>query len=415
MTTEQMFGQQLGLGKAWRVVEARLESGSSTFLLKVEETAALWLEESARSGSSVTCHDHVEQMQWRHLNVFNKECVNVCALPGGRSGDDGKVYHVTPPWEGRSKHFTQEFEALALTLMREMPIKRVGHILSESNSRMWRMLFAHVKAAHERLSFANVVWVGTGEMNRRKGQTYLTLFADLLAEGVRFATLGKDASVWKAFAAGLLHHNEHPKAIRRVAIDMSVTYTKGVSGNLENAQVVNNKFYVIQNVVEACDEVRKGESRSDDEKRELLERTLWLWIKNRMNWAKKKIHKWESMALERCVTGTAYEMRLVLHVIYQWRDAEVAKKMFGNWCAWVKAIRGQTGELLEPKARAARIIEGRLAGILAHWTHGLTTTYMKGLNSLLSAVRRKARGYRTVEYMTDIVYFDAGNLTLTCN
>jgi len=27
------------------------------------------------------------------------------------------------PWEVRSKHFTQEFEAFALTLMREMPVK----------------------------------------------------------------------------------------------------------------------------------------------------------------------------------------------------------------------------------------------------------------------------------------------------
>ncbi|MEY3535253.1 MAG: hypothetical protein RLZZ582_829 [Verrucomicrobiota bacterium] len=36
--------------------------------------------------------------------------------------------------------------------MREMPVKRAGEILGESDSRMWRMLFAHVKAAYERLS-----------------------------------------------------------------------------------------------------------------------------------------------------------------------------------------------------------------------------------------------------------------------
>ncbi len=46
---------------------------------------------------------------------------------------------------------------------------------------MWRMLFAHVKAAYERLSFDTVVWVGADEMNRRKGHNYLTVFADLVA------------------------------------------------------------------------------------------------------------------------------------------------------------------------------------------------------------------------------------------
>ena len=72
MTPEVTFGQLLGLGKAWRVVEARLEASSSTSVLKVEEAAALSPEESARAGTPVTCDDHVEPMQWRHLNVFNK-------------------------------------------------------------------------------------------------------------------------------------------------------------------------------------------------------------------------------------------------------------------------------------------------------------------------------------------------------
>jgi hypothetical protein len=44
------------------------------------------------------------------------------------------------------------------------------------------MLFAHVKAANERLSFENVIWADIDEMNRRKGHNYLTVFADLLAK-----------------------------------------------------------------------------------------------------------------------------------------------------------------------------------------------------------------------------------------
>jgi transposase len=111
----------------------------------------------------------------------------------------------------------------------------------------------------------------------------------------------------------------------------------------------------------------------------------------------------------------AYQMRLVLQGIYERKDAEEARKLFRNWCAWVHAMRGQTGELLEPMARAARMVEGHLEGILAHWTRGLTTAFMEGLNSLFSAVKRRARGYRTVEYMTAMLYFVAGKLTLPCH
>jgi transposase len=39
---------------------------------------------------------------------------------------------------------------------------------------------------------------------------------------------------------------------------------------------------------------------------------------------------------------------------------------------------------------------------------------MEGIYSLFSAVKRKARGYRTVEYMTSMLYFVAGKLTLPC-
>jgi hypothetical protein len=56
MTPEETFGQLLGLGTAWRVVEALLEANSSTFMLKVEETSALWPEESPRAGNPVICH-----------------------------------------------------------------------------------------------------------------------------------------------------------------------------------------------------------------------------------------------------------------------------------------------------------------------------------------------------------------------
>ena len=176
--------------------------------------------------------------------------------------------------------------------MQEMPVKRAGQIRGESDTRMWRMLFADVKAAYERLSFDNVVWVGADEINRGKGHNYLTVVADLVAKSVLFATPGTSVSVWAAFDAELLRHNGHPKAIQHVAIDMSAAYTKGVSDNLGNARVVYDKLHVIQNVVEACDQIRKEESRADAGKRDRLERTRWMWLKNRVNWTEKEAQKW---------------------------------------------------------------------------------------------------------------------------
>lgn len=80
----------------------------------------------------------------------------------------------------------------------------------------------------------------------------------------------------------------------------------------------------------------------------------------------KKAQKRESMALEGYVAGIAYQMRLEHEGIYEGKDAEEVRKLFRNWCAWVHAMRGQTGELFEPIARANRMVEGVLEGTLAH-------------------------------------------------
>jgi hypothetical protein len=71
------------------------------------------------------------------------------------------------------------------------------------------------------------------------------------------------------------------------------------------------------------------------------------------------------MALARCVTEIAYEMRRAVQGIYEWKDVGGAIKLFGNGSAWWQAMWENTGYLFEPLARAAELIERRLEGILA--------------------------------------------------
>ena len=133
------------------------------------------------------------------------------------------------------------------------------------------------------MSFDNLVWVGADEMNWPIRHNYPTLFANLIAKRVLFATTGKDSSFWLAVAAELLRHNGHPKDIQNVAIDMSAFCTKGARDNLGNARMVSDKLHVIRNVVEACDQVRKAESRVDEGKPVRLEETPRMWLNNRFS------------------------------------------------------------------------------------------------------------------------------------
>jgi transposase len=415
MIPEKMFQQILALGESWRVVRMDYQEKEQQVLIRVEETPALWAQECCPhcQGKSVGGYDHAPERRWRHLNICQLQSEIVCALPRGQCKGCQKVYTVRAPWEGRSRGLTQEFEAFALTLMREMPVKKAGEILGETDQKLWRALFAHVAAAWQDLSWENVVWVGADEMNRKKGHNYLTVFADLAAKRVLLAVEGKDASVWERFAEELGRHNGHPKAITMVAIDMSPAYQKGVRENLGNAQIVFDKFHVISQVTQAVDEVRRKEVRQDAQAREQLEKTSWLWRKNPESWTARESDRWLQLKDKPLVTGLAYAMRLELQKAYAAGTVRQARNRFANWCRWVRTeAAALPSGLLEPMRKAAAMVERHLAGILGHWQHGLTTAFLEGLNSLFSATKRKARGYRSSEYQTAMLYFIAGKLEI---
>ena len=85
-------------------------------------------------------------------------------------------------------HFTKEFEAFALLLLREMPVSQVAQIVGETDTRLWRMLFRQVDAACAEADFSNVCCVGVDEMSVRKGHEYVSVFADLVRKRVLFST-----------------------------------------------------------------------------------------------------------------------------------------------------------------------------------------------------------------------------------
>jgi transposase len=250
-------------------------------------------------------------------------------------------------------------------------------------------------------------------MNRKKGHNYLTVFVDLAAKRVLLAVEGKDAGTWERFAEQLGQHNGHPKAIRQVAIDMSPAYTKGVQENFGNAVIVYDKFHVVGQVSAAVDEVRRAEARQDAVAREQLEKTCWLWRKNPEHWTEREEQRWGQLKDKPLVTGLAFAMRLELQRAYASASARVARSRFVKWCHWVRTESAAlTSGLLDPMRKAAEMVERHLEGILGHWQAGLTTAFLEGLNSLFSATKRKARGYRSTEYQIAMLYFVAGKLEI---
>ena len=80
------------------------------------------------------------------------------------------------------------------------------------------------------------------------------------------------------------------------------------------------------------------------------------------------------------------------------------------WVRWV--AQKHVSLMFLSMVKVAQMIEAHLPGILAHWKWRLTNAFMEGLNSVFQATKRKARGYRSQEYLITMLYFVADKLRL---
>jgi len=412
MTPEKLFEQLLGLCDEWRVSRCEFDATEGIVNLWVEELPHFWVVETARQKQPIELYDHTGELEWRHLNVFEHHCVLRCRLPRGQR-TDGSVYRVHPPWEGLCKHFTQAFEAMALLLLGQMPVAAVARQLDEHDTRLWRMLHAHVAAAYPQADFSGVTCVGCDEMSVRKGHRYVSVFCDLVGKRVLFACEGRDSSTWEKFVHALGEHNGHPRAIKEVSIDMSPAYIKGVLENIgKQALVVFDKFHVIAKVNMAVDEARRMEQRlSNKPERELLKKSRWVLLKNPGNLSEAQRERAAGLLKSTLGTLKAYQMRLALQEIYALSDKVRARRKLLAWCRWVRWSAGQyLAPIFKDMVKCAGMVERHLEGILGHWENRLTNAFMEGLNSVFSAVKRKARGFRNIGNLIAMLYFHAANL-----
>jgi transposase len=354
---------------------------------------------------------------WRHLNVFEHRCEIRCRLPRGQRVCDpaGKVYRVTPPWEGLAKHFTRSFEAMALLLLRQMPVAAVARHVGETDTRLWRMLHAHVAKAWPKVDWSGVACVACDELSARKGHRYVSVFCDLIGKRVLFAVAGKDKSTWAAFVTALGEHNGHHRAIKEVSIDMSPAYIAGVLENIgDQAVIVFDKFHVIKHANEAVDECRRAEQRQlGKTQRDVLKGARWILLKNPANHTPKQAASYAGLLKSNLASVKAHQMRLILQEIYIIADAKVARRKLRAWCRWVRWVAGKHLQpLFAAMVKSAAMIERHLEGVMAHWIHRTTNAFMEGLNSVFSAVKRKARGFRSTENLIAMLYFTAGHLDL---
>ena len=346
-------------------------------------------------------HDSVEKT-WRHLDFFQHKALLHARLPRVRCPEHG-VRQVSVPWARPGSGFTLLFEALVLSFAAAMPVAKVAEMTAEHDTRIWRVLEHHVHAARDQLDCSQVRRVGMDETSARKGQDYISIFADLDARRVIFATEGRSAETVARFAADLAAHGGDPQRVSDTSSDMSTAFISGIRAHLPNATMTFDRYHLAAKLGEAVDAVRRHEVATRPE----LKHTRWLWLKNWANLSvaqRGELHRLMRPSAQ-LATARALRWREDFQAFYD-QDPSYAEEYLRRWCYGAKRSR------LQPIKDVVTLVEKHFDGILA-WHHNhLSNGLLEGINSLIQAAKARARGYRSKTKMITVVYLAAAKLQL---
>ena len=337
---------------------------------------------------------------WRHLNFLQYGCCIKARVPRIKR-DDGRVRLISPIWAGLMNGFTLLFEALILKLSKDMPVNRIANFLGVYGNKIWNMLDIYIFGAKSHEDYSHVNTVGIDETSVARGHEYISLFVDLHKRKTMFICEGRDNKTVVNFSKDLKDHNAQAQQIKEVSCDMSPAFIKGVKENLPNADITFDKFHILKIINSGVDKVRKAEAADNP----LLKNSRYVLLKNDANLTAKQRAKKEELLMPKLNLKSvrAMHIRENFQQIYSASNASGFEYLLKKWYSW--AVRSQ----LKPMIKAAKTIKSHWAGILRWKVSQINNGILEGLNSILQAAKRKARGYKAKHFMT-MAYLLTGKL-----
>lgn len=404
-----LIEKSMNLGPEWTVSDVEFREG-----LPTGDELHIFIERAP--GSAVECPSchcrcgvyDARPGEWRHLDIWQYKTIIHCDVPRADCPECG-VKTSRVPWASEdAARFTALFEAHALLMvMSGMPVSGAAKVLRLNDTVLWRMLNRLAERARAQVSFEGVTRVGVDETARRRGHNYLTAFVDLDVQRAMFCCEGRDASAVAAFAADLEAHGGKASAVETVTCDLSPAFASGVAEHLPKAKRVADRFHVMQIANRQLDLVRAGEARESEEKRRLLKRTKYVWLKREENLTARQLETKRSLAAENLKTGRACAMVEALRRAYDTCEtAEEAKAELDALTSWIMHSN------VPQMKKLARTLRDNEAEVLAYFKERATNAILEGMNSVIQAAKRAARGFRNTEYFKTVIYLKLGKLPL---
>jgi transposase len=248
-------------------------------------------------------------------------------------------------------------------------------------------------------------WIGIDEVSRKKGHRYLTVVYDLERRVLVWVGEDRTTATLAKFFTGL--GRRRCRTIRVVCMDMWAAYATAVADHLPKAQVLFDRFHVVQHLNRAVDEVRRNEMRRlSRRQRTPFRRIRYLLLKSPRNLSLTEKDRISRLVRWNNPIVRAYLLKELFQLFWDYDDPELARTHMANWIRKAKRTR------LAPFKVFVQLLEGHLEGILA-WTNlRLSNGALEGMNNKIKLVSHRGFGFRSTANFIAAIYHSCANLPL---
>lgn len=237
----------------------------------------------------------------------------------------------------------------------------------------------------------NLNYIGVDEVARSKGNDYMTVIYNLESGSLIGVEKGRTMDVLSSFLKKL--PNETKQQIKAVAMDMGFSYQRAVEKELPNADIVFDRFHVMQNFSNAIRNQRRVEFRKADRtEKELIKGSLYLLLRNRENLNEKQDGRLSELLSVNQNLSQLYLLKEQLRTFWMAGTYEQMENKLNQWCK----MADQT-EMIYIK-KFASLLRNHCVGICNYAKHPLTTARIEAGNVSIGMIRKRARGIHDTEY-----------------
>ncbi len=272
------------------------------------------------------------------------------------------------------------------------------------------------------VSYDNLINIGVDEISFKKGHKYITIIYDLSdgkAKPIDYIEGNKRESL-EAFFRKLTEQQK--SSIKTVNTDMAKAYIAAIQGELPEADIIIDKYHLVNLLNQAIDSLRKtivggmttqtnkqimrkGDLRMSEKEIEKIQeqigvltkkersRTRWVLLKRQKNHSEDQAGLLAKLEKLNSPLYKAYLLKEQFYDIY---------KSGGNVEQSVQRIKSWVEEVKQTKLRAlidfCKTVESNIGYISNYFKYGRTSGAIEGVNNKIKLIKRMGYGYKDQDY-----------------